>query len=486
MKLKHNSINYSVTTVDALLTLVGEENDVVVVTDENRGGTFVYRSADSATNNGGTIFNGWTRQYDGAVNVKWFGAKCNLIDSDTASVQKAIDYCSSYNRWLPLEVTGRCLLGTSINIDRLVDNSLSEFRIIANGEGAGFYTNSDVVMFDSTIEVTTAPLSEFITFEGIQFETSSVLNESYVLSEKFLRIKFLNCNFRLIRCVFSNIYVQTMYFTECNIRNNMPSFINCVGLYDVVFTDCIIENGNTIVRNTDNVRGNNGLRFIGGVVEGMQSSIVIGTGMVGFDYIGIHNESNFSPEFNFFGGTLTNKTINFIGNYFVNTLGSIAYYGTTEKVTSQGNNVVGVGGGVLHDNDGRVSELISIGDNTVNGISNSPNVTKINGVELHTLSASAWTDTSSHLTKNIIGEFGFGSNPIGTVRAFFKGSNQLGTHFSGVFADSVGNATAYFKNDRKIGFPALLDFTNDTTASVGGIGIGELYRTGSTVKVRVS
>jgi len=73
MKLTSKSIDYTVNTVDELLSLSGEENQTVVVTDENRGGTFVYRSANATINNTGTIFSGWSRVYDGAVNVKWFG-----------------------------------------------------------------------------------------------------------------------------------------------------------------------------------------------------------------------------------------------------------------------------------------------------------------------------------------------------------------------------------------------------------------------------
>jgi len=94
MKLKHNSINYSVNTIDDLLNLNGmEENDVTVVADENRGGTFVYRSAEKDTNDGGTIFNGWCRKHEGAVNVKWFGAIGDGIVSDSDAIQSAIDYC---------------------------------------------------------------------------------------------------------------------------------------------------------------------------------------------------------------------------------------------------------------------------------------------------------------------------------------------------------------------------------------------------------
>ena len=90
MKLKHNSINFSVADITALLAINDmEESDVCVVTDENQGGTFIYRSADVGTNNGGTIFNGWCRQYDGAVNVKWFGLD-NTGTTDNSALLETI------------------------------------------------------------------------------------------------------------------------------------------------------------------------------------------------------------------------------------------------------------------------------------------------------------------------------------------------------------------------------------------------------------
>ncbi len=77
MKLTSKTIEYSVPTVGDLPTTGVEENQTIVVTDEDRGGVFIAR--DSGEPNEGTIFNGgslnWHRQYDGAVNVKWFGAK---------------------------------------------------------------------------------------------------------------------------------------------------------------------------------------------------------------------------------------------------------------------------------------------------------------------------------------------------------------------------------------------------------------------------
>lgn len=84
MKITNKAIKFTVDTVDELLTITGEENQVIVVSDENRGGTFIYRSAKSTVNDGGVTFNGWCRQFGGAVNVKWFG------DDDTVATKKAI------------------------------------------------------------------------------------------------------------------------------------------------------------------------------------------------------------------------------------------------------------------------------------------------------------------------------------------------------------------------------------------------------------
>lgn len=47
---------------------------VVIVRDLDRGGTFIYDATKVSESNDGTNFSGWIRQYDGAVNVRWFGA----------------------------------------------------------------------------------------------------------------------------------------------------------------------------------------------------------------------------------------------------------------------------------------------------------------------------------------------------------------------------------------------------------------------------
>ena len=108
-----------------------ETGDTVIVKDINRGGTFIYDATQSAVNNGGTVFDGWVRQYSGAVNVKWFGAKGDGLTDDNSTlipnIQNAIDYSIAYNKdlYLPngiykfsigLEVISTSTYNNTINI----------------------------------------------------------------------------------------------------------------------------------------------------------------------------------------------------------------------------------------------------------------------------------------------------------------------------------------------------------------------------------
>ena len=60
------------------------DGNVCFVKDLDRGGYFIYDSTKASEDNQGTNFKGFIRQYDGYINVKWFGAKdTNIIGYET-------------------------------------------------------------------------------------------------------------------------------------------------------------------------------------------------------------------------------------------------------------------------------------------------------------------------------------------------------------------------------------------------------------------
>ena len=491
------------------------------------------------------------------VSVTRFGAVCDGITDDSTAVQKAVNYCATFTRWPALRVPGRCLLASSVNIDRPVNGQTSEFRIIGEGPGAGFYTTGNVNMFDSTLATTTDPQSEFITFENIQFQSSSFFNTSYVLTPKFLRVKFINCFFYLIRCMnpalanftasfatnqmtvsavsrgtlavgqtitaagvtagtyitvatggggagvytlstspgtivseaaSSNIYAQTIHFINCSIRNSPSGFLNVAGLYDVSFIHNIIENNFNLVKCIDAARGTNGFRFIDNAHEGQQESTFVGTGLAGCKISGNHIESNPANDFNFFAGSITNKSIEITGNYIYAPTGNVFYYGPTLALFSAGNTVnLTTGSTYFHANGVQITNAVSIGDTILGSgaLTDATNTRTMNAVTRFGNAIDAWTDSAGHLNKDITGHFGFGGNSQSTTRGFFWGEDQTNSKYAVQAVDSNGNNIFFARNDRVFGIPNLQNYANDAAAATGGIPIGGLYRVGNALQVRL-
>jgi hypothetical protein len=280
------------------------------------------------------------------VSVKDFGAVCDGVADDTAAVQAAVNYCigaaTSTEPTIPrtLIVPGKCVLSGPIYINREVNLSHGEFRIIGEGKEAGFHTLSSLTMFDSNLSIFNGidPISEMVTFENIRFSADSGSINAWVISEKFLRIKFESCFFWIMRCADFSTYAQTIYFNNCNIRNWPSVFFRSNGAYDISVTHSIIENGFAFMEiRGDNNRGAAGLRILDNVIEGNQGGVLKCTGATGVTIGFNHIEYNAQPDFNFNTGSLSGGAVLAVGNYIVNSGAPAFNWGSQTEVTSVSN-----------------------------------------------------------------------------------------------------------------------------------------------------
>lgn len=137
-----NDVTYVDTIADLTASLGLEApNKIVIVNgrdavNDGAGGIFIYDSTLSATNDEAIIINGWVRQFNGAVNAKWFGAIGDGVVDDTVAIQSALSYSDNIDIYLPsgiykvtdslnIKNSGTRLAGAGINATKIYNYSSS-------------------------------------------------------------------------------------------------------------------------------------------------------------------------------------------------------------------------------------------------------------------------------------------------------------------------------------------------------------------------
>ena len=200
-----------VSDIDELLLLNTnkEINTTAIVKDSNRGGVFNYDATQSGVNNGGTIFNGWVRQYEGAVNVKWFGAKGDGVTDNTSIIQEVID--AGYS---------------NINIPDGIFGVASTIYLASNinifGKGTLKVTTAGAYNIFSTITAVSNVTISGITFDGsLNYPADRATTDKNAIVNLNYAIKVENTvdNFNVIGCKFNSFSDGSVHFVSLNSKN---------------------------------------------------------------------------------------------------------------------------------------------------------------------------------------------------------------------------------------------------------------------------
>lgn len=86
-------------------------------------GTIIDPSVSLANQGAGIGSGCWVRQYSGAVNIKWFGAKGDGVTEDHVAIQTTLDYCYGDGTYVEscFAPTGMYILGDTVYIPQIVD-----------------------------------------------------------------------------------------------------------------------------------------------------------------------------------------------------------------------------------------------------------------------------------------------------------------------------------------------------------------------------
>jgi hypothetical protein len=274
-----------------------------------------------------------------------------------------------------MEISGRSLITSPLIIDRPVDGETEKDWFIISG--GTLVVDAGIPMFSTNLPSTTDPSSQCISFDNVTFyATSPTLNAAVLNGGKFLRVNFQGCSFTNLICLSSATYVQSYYFSGCNIRGWQNTFFESIdGAFDVHY-----GHGNLMEFGQDGFRlwrgatySVVGCSFIGAIMEGFSGTPILIRGGEGITCSGMYFEGNAGPDIDLSGGAYPCKGVSITGSAFLPTTANKALttyssveWGATTGGLSAGNSCLG-----RFHRLGAGSEVSIINDNAVISLVNS-------------------------------------------------------------------------------------------------------------------
>lgn len=192
------------------------------------GGFFIYDESKSNDNNGGTIFNGWVRQYSGDVDISWFGAAQGTDASPF--IESALKISKS------VVIRGNYTLETICGIPD--QNNYSATVISIRGEnqatltvncpaGAVFTSAAGKLNPTSTSDIYTGKIN----VTGINFVGTTIANSVIFNGDRLYNMKIHHNNFHgnvtIIKAIVKRL-ANRSYSQSADINNNHMALVHRV------------------------------------------------------------------------------------------------------------------------------------------------------------------------------------------------------------------------------------------------------------------
>lgn len=254
-----------------------------------------------------------------------------LDGTDTQKVQWAVDMAEAALSGLPIKINRMYTLTASVMID--YSDVTRWFRIIGEGQNAGFYTSSAIDMFSSNNAHTTAPVVNGVKFENIRFEASANTVNCWVVDgDKFVRIRFIGCDFQKIRCAYTENYFQSWWFEDINVYGIKGWFMQVVSagasLADGLISDFHMQKfafeagsdaGSGGIKTDNTITGSS---ISDGSYQSMYGALLDGHTCTGVTVSNVYFEGNINPATALGGNEILfgmGSILTIKGNYFYST-----------------------------------------------------------------------------------------------------------------------------------------------------------------------